>query len=168
MKIHRYGLISDTHGHLHRDVHAVFAGTEAILHAGDVVGADILDELQLIAPVHAVHGNCDWQAPGMPAQRLLDLPFGLAALTHGHLFGSGRELPEILFETFAPRSPRLIVFGHTHIQYLRKHGDIWVVNPGPAGKPRFRDKPSIMVANWNDETDEFTFDNRLLDWTAKR
>ena len=30
-----------------------------ILHAGDVGGDEILDELSLIAPVHAVHGNTD-------------------------------------------------------------------------------------------------------------
>ena len=50
----RIGLISDTHGLLRPDVHEAFAGVNRILHAGDVCGDDILDELALIAPVQAV------------------------------------------------------------------------------------------------------------------
>ena len=45
-------------------VHDALAGVELILHAGDVGGDEILDELELIAPVHAVYGNTD--APGNP------------------------------------------------------------------------------------------------------
>ena len=60
--IHCIGLISDTHGLVRASVHTALAGVELILHAGDVGGDDILDELALIAPVLAVYGNTD--APG--------------------------------------------------------------------------------------------------------
>ena len=40
------------------------AGVELILHAGDVGGDAVLDELALIAPVRAVYGNTD--LPGDP------------------------------------------------------------------------------------------------------
>ncbi|MEY3702022.1 MAG: hypothetical protein RI891_1314, partial [Gemmatimonadota bacterium] len=60
----RIGLISDTHGLLRPEVHAAFTGVDRILHAGDVCGDEILDELALIAPVQAVFGNCD--VPGDP------------------------------------------------------------------------------------------------------
>ena len=56
---HVIGLVSDTHGQLRAGVHAAFAGVEMILHAGDVGGQEILDELRMIAPVKAVHGNVD-------------------------------------------------------------------------------------------------------------
>ncbi len=49
------GLISDTHGLLRPSVNAAFHGVNLILHAGDVVGDEILDDLLLIAPVHAVY-----------------------------------------------------------------------------------------------------------------
>ena len=51
------GLISDTHGLLRASVHEALKGVSLILHAGDVGGADILDELRMIAPVQAVYGN---------------------------------------------------------------------------------------------------------------
>ena len=50
----RVGVIADTHGLLRPDVHRVFEGVTEILHAGDVCGNEILDELALIAPVRAV------------------------------------------------------------------------------------------------------------------
>ena len=42
---HVIGLISDTHGLVRPDVHEALAGVELILHAGDVGGDDVLDEL---------------------------------------------------------------------------------------------------------------------------
>ena len=54
---HVLGLISDTHGLVRPGVHDALTGVELILHAGDVGGSTILDELRLIAPVRAVFGN---------------------------------------------------------------------------------------------------------------
>jgi len=42
---HVVGLIADTHGLLRPDVADPLSGVEIILHAGDVGGDDILDEL---------------------------------------------------------------------------------------------------------------------------
>jgi predicted phosphodiesterase len=56
---HLLGLISDTHGLIRPGVHSALTGVELILHAGDVGGTAILDELRLIAPVRAVFGNTD-------------------------------------------------------------------------------------------------------------
>ena len=53
---HVLGLISDTHGLIRPGVHDALTGVELILHAGDVGGSAILDELRLIAPVKAVSG----------------------------------------------------------------------------------------------------------------
>ena len=61
------GLISDTHGLVRPQVHTALAGVSVILHAGAVGGAAVLDELALIAPVHAFFGNTD--PPDMPGLR---------------------------------------------------------------------------------------------------
>src|SRR6266705_747101 len=47
------GLISDTHGLLRPDVFSALDGVDLILHAGDVGGRSILDQLSAIAPVRA-------------------------------------------------------------------------------------------------------------------
>src|SRR3954468_6609214 len=58
-EVYVVGLISDTHGLLRPEVLDAFAGVDAILHAGDVGGATVLDRLGTIAPVDAVFGNVD-------------------------------------------------------------------------------------------------------------
>jgi putative phosphoesterase len=55
----RLGLIADTHGLLRPEVFHVFQGVDRILHAGDVGDADVLAELEVLAPVTAVWGNTD-------------------------------------------------------------------------------------------------------------
>ncbi|MGE5482587.1 MAG: metallophosphoesterase family protein [Bacteroidota bacterium] len=60
----RIGVISDTHvpvraRALPGEVFEIFAGVDLILHAGDLVTLDVLEELETIAPVLAVHGNVD-------------------------------------------------------------------------------------------------------------
>ena len=48
------GLVSDTHGLLRPEIFSALEGVDLILHAGDVGGRSILDELSAIAPVRAV------------------------------------------------------------------------------------------------------------------
>ena len=133
------GLISDTHGLLRPDVHTALAGVELILHAGDVGGDDILDELQLIAPVHAVYGNTD--PPGDPRlNESIEMTFGgvRVHVSHGHEVGS--PTPAKLLARY---DADVIVYGHTHKQLLTNAEGRWVVNPGAAGPRRFDLMPSV-------------------------
>ncbi len=134
------GLISDTHGLLRADVHPALAGVELILHAGDVGGSDILMELALIAPVHAVFGNTD--PPGHRAlHEALDLTLGglRVHVSHGHELG--RPRPEALLASY---DADVIVYGHTHRQVIHRAADgRLVVNPGAAGHRRFDLLPSV-------------------------
>jgi len=133
------GLISDTHGLLRPDVHTAFAGVELILHAGDVGGDDILDELELIAPVRAVYGNTD--APGQPRLAdAIDLSIGGVSIhvSHGHEIGS--PVAAKLLERYAAD---VVVFGHTHRPLIARAGDRLVLNPGAAGPRRFEIMPSV-------------------------
>ena len=133
------GLISDTHGLLRPAVHDALAGVALILHAGDVGGDEILDELALIAPVHAVYGNTD--APGDPrlAGEIVREIGGLTVhVSHGHELG--RPTPDGLLARYAAD---VIVYGHTHRQLVVRAGGRLVVNPGAAGHRRFELTPSV-------------------------
>ncbi len=162
--IHRYGLISDTHGHLHPRVLEHFAGVDAIFHAGDVGGDPVIVELEAVAPTRAVAGNVDAGGVALPPMRVLELPFGKLVLTHSHLVEPTGSDPERLARHFASQKPRMILFGHSHQQYVRLYKDIWLVNPGPATKPRFHERPSIVVMTWDSERDSFGFEFIPLDW----
>ena len=136
---HVIGLISDTHGMLRPQVHTALAGVELILHAGDVGGDDVLDELALIAPVIAVYGNTD--SPGDPSLReSIDRVIAgvMVHVSHGHEVGS--PTPAKLLERYPAA---VIVYGHTHRQLVTRADGRLVVNPGAAGARRFNLQPSV-------------------------
>jgi uncharacterized protein len=133
------GLISDTHGLVRPEVHTALAGVELILHAGDVGGAEILDELALIAPVRAVYGNTDppWESGLVPT---LDLELdGLRVhVSHGH------EVGKVTAANLAKAyDADVIVYGHTHIQKISRVAGRLIVNPGAAGPRRFNLEASV-------------------------
>lgn len=136
---HVIGLISDTHGLVRPDVHTALAGVELILHAGDVGGDGILDELELIAPVRAVYGNTDApDDPRLSAAIELELDGVRIHVSHGHETG----VPTAA-KLLARYSADVLVYGHTHRQLIARAGERWVVNPGAAGARRFDLMPSV-------------------------
>ena len=137
--LRQIGLISDTHGLLRPAVHDALAGVELILHAGDVGGDAVLDELALIAPVRAVSGNTDpLGSPRLEDALALEIGGVSIHVSHGHEVG--RPAPARLLERYAAD---VIVYGHTHRQLITRVGDRLVVNPGAAGPRRFDLEPSV-------------------------
>ena len=137
--IRQVGLISDTHGLVRPDVHDALAGVELILHAGDVGGEQILDELRLIAPVRAVGGNTDpLGVPGLEDELEIEIAGVRIHVSHGHEVG--RPTPARLLERY---TADVIVYGHTHRQLITRSEDRLVVNPGAAGPRRFDLEPSV-------------------------
>jgi putative phosphoesterase len=140
------GLISDTHGLLRAGVHEAFAGVDLILHAGDVGGDDILDELSLIAPVEAVYGNTD--PPGNPRlARTIVREIGGVTIQVQHGHESGRLTADALLERF---DADVLVYGHTHKQSVTRREGRLVINPGAAGPRRFHLSPSVALLTIRD------------------
>ena len=136
---HVIGLISDTHGLVRPEVHRALAGVALILHAGDVGGDEVLDELALIAPVVAVYGNTD--VPGDPRLAAeIERTIGGVRIhvSHGHEVGS--PTPQKLLERYAAD---VIVYGHTHRALVTHADERLIVNPGAAGPRRFNLLPSV-------------------------
>lgn len=133
------GLISDTHGLVRPEVHSALVGVELILHAGDVGGEEVLDELALIAPVRAVFGNTDPpDHPGLVDAIAVTLGGVRVHVSHGHEVG--RPTPEALAAAYGAD---VIVYGHTHRQRVDDVDGRLVVNPGAAGPRRFDVRPAV-------------------------
>lgn len=138
---HLIGLVSDTHGLVRPELHVALEHVELILHAGDVGGDEVLDELATIAPVEAVYGNTD--APGHPrlAQAIVRSVGDLRIhVSHGHELGS--PTPERLLATYPAD---VLVYGHTHRPLVTRAEGRLVINPGAAGPRRFDIQPSIAL-----------------------
>lgn len=139
----KIGLISDTHGKLRPQVLELFDGVDLILHAGDIGDADIITELETLAPVHAVHGNTDdYELSTRYGETVqLTLEGVRVVVAHGHLLGS--PTPERLRRTYADAD--VVVYGHTHVPLIDRAARPLVINPGAAGPARFKLKPSVAL-----------------------
>lgn len=141
----RLGIISDTHNVLRPEVLDVFSQVDHILHGGDVGDADILTQLEAVAPVTAVFGNTDGfeMRSKLPKIAQIQLDGFDVVVTHGDQLG--HPTPALLHEAF-PRA-EIIVFGHTHTPVLELvDRTVTVMNPGSAGPKRFdRPAPSVGI-----------------------
>ncbi|MDQ4133349.1 MAG: metallophosphatase family protein [Actinomycetota bacterium] len=101
---------------------------DVILHAGDVLIPEFLDELRGFAPVHAVLGNNDGELVGLlPETQVLDLEGVEVAMVHDSGASAGRA------GRMRRRFPSadLVVFGHSHIPWNVEGVDGQVLfNPG--------------------------------------
>lgn len=127
----RIGLISDTHGRLGEEAMEALAGSELIIHAGDIGGRRIIDSLQRIAPVIAVRGNTDrdcWSA-SLPEATVVDAGSVLIYVLH--------DIHALDLDP-AAAGFRIVVSGHSHKPSRSEQRGILYLNPGSAGPRRFQ------------------------------
>ncbi|MGX1185456.1 putative phosphoesterase [Pseudomonas sp. F-14 TE3623] len=127
----KVGVISDTHGLLRAEALAALEGCERIIHAGDIGKLEILDQLASIAPLHVVRGNNDLDAPWAEnlADRLcFDLNGWQTLLVHDIA-----DVPAVLDADI-----RLVITGHSHKPRIEWRGERLYLNPGSAGRRRFK------------------------------
>ena len=117
---------------------------DLILHAGDIVKAEVLAELEAPgAPVRAVHGNMDEAAlhdrlPGSLVAEVGGLRIGMA---HDAGARVGRE--ERLMRRFPGCAA--VVYGHTHQPQRERVGDVWILNPGSPTERRRGPSHTMLV-----------------------
>ena len=126
------GLISDTHGRLDTRIVSLFTGVEHILHAGDVCGGGVIQQLERIAPVTAVLGNCDHD-PMLRPLEVVELG-GLRILLH-HIVSLEQPHAEI-FQSVRRVGPDIVLFGHTHQPCDVIRDGVRYLNPGSASQGR--------------------------------
>ena len=137
----KIGLISDTHGYLDPRVHDIFAGVSHILHGGDIGYDEIIFELQSIAPVTAVLGNNDG---GLHYRETEIVTLAEKKLLVHHILVP-RAPHSVIREAIDREAPDVVVFGHSHQPHNEVIGRTLYVNPGYAGKPRFRLERSVAL-----------------------
>jgi putative phosphoesterase len=138
----RVGVVSDTHDRFDPALATLFAGVSFIVHAGDVVGPKVLEQLGAIAPVRAVRGNNDqgsW-AEGLPearVERFEEVPVLVV-----HILGTVEEPSLKVRFLLEVEKPKVVISGHSHQGRVTVHDGILFFNPGSAGPARFKLKPA--------------------------
>lgn len=145
----RVVVLADTHvrpGRARRLPDAAYAaldGADLILHAGDVVTADLLHELAGFAPTRAVLGNNDIGLTGvLPESDVVDVDGVRIAMIHDAGPRAGRE------RRMRRRFPDadVVVFGHSHIPWNDTGiGGQVLFNPGSAVERRAQPHHTLGV-----------------------
>ncbi len=158
------GILSDTHGYLDQRIAEVIRDCDYAIHAGDIMGAHILEQLHPRKVVIAVAGNNDVAAmwnrneadivSALPKSTSLKLPGGTIGIEHGHRLGGFPDHDQLRWDH---ADVKLVVYGHTHKRIIDKQAEPWIVNPGAAGRERTKGGPSCLILSaseveWTIET----------------
>ncbi|MCK9717025.1 YfcE family phosphodiesterase [Pseudomonas syringae] len=140
----KVGVISDTHGLLRPEAIAALQGCAQIIHAGDIGSQDIIEQLTAIAPLHIVRGNndmdADWAKPIADHLRF-DIDGWQVLLVHDIA-----DAPALLDD-----SVKLVVTGHSHKPLIDWRGDTLYLNPGSAGRRRFKLPVTLAILEMNSD-----------------
>jgi putative phosphoesterase len=146
----RIGIVADTHNRVLASLFEALAGVEEIFHAGDICQPESLAEIETIAPVVAVYGNCDSRklVEGLPEERRIERVGVTILLVHGHQ--TGRADVDRMAKRYAPEgqaaaTPELVIFGHSHQACDVVRGGIRFFNPGTAGGVRYSPTVGILT-----------------------
>jgi len=134
----KIGVISDTHiankiEHIPGIILDVFKQMDMVIHAGDMVVLQAIDELKTVCPkVVAVAGNMDHETvrKKYPVKQVFEISGYRIGLMHG--CGSPLNLVELLKNSFKTDNPDIIVFGHSHKPMNEFIGEVLFFNPGSA------------------------------------
>ncbi|NKB76078.1 MAG: YfcE family phosphodiesterase [Gammaproteobacteria bacterium] len=146
-------ILSDTHGVIDSKILELVEPESLVLHAGDVMSGEVLDQLALKAKkVIAVKGNNDteyhWgrsfrgELNELPDVVHIELHGGRLSMEHGHRVLDLSNYHGILREKYW--DSKAVVYGHTHIETLDVRETPWMINPGASGKTRTHGGPSCM------------------------
>ena len=122
------GVISDTHSLLRPEAVDALAGSDLIVHAGDIGNRRVLDELRELAPLTAIRGNIDKWATDMPDTELFEVSGRYVYVLH--------DIKQLDLD---PRASGIdvVVSGHSHKPGIHREDGVLYLNPGSAGPRRF-------------------------------
>lgn len=139
----RIGVISDTHGLLRPEALEALAGSDHIIHAGDVGKDRILQQLETIAPVTAVSGNVDTEpwAADLPVNAVVEIDGRCLYVLH---------IREELDLDLASAGMSAFIFGHSHKPDIDWLDGILYLNPGSSGAKRFSNPVTLARIDIDD------------------
>jgi len=147
-------VISDTH--LPRGTRRIpdkclerLAGADLILHAGDFMSIEALQEIQAIGPpVAAVYGNVDSEQVRrrLPAERMVEAAGAKIGMLHDAGPSRGRlERMRAWFPNAAA-----VVYGHSHIPLHEESDGFQLFNPGSPTDRRRQPRHTMGLARVDD------------------
>ena len=154
----KIGVLSDTHllevnPRLREIVSTYFADADMIIHAGDLVAADVLRYLQGLSlkggNLEAVRGNMDQPdiQKLLPHKKVITVGAFRIGIIHG--WGSPSRIEGRILNQF--QNVQCIVFGHTHNPVSRWKDGVLFFNPGSPMDKRYARENSVGILEIGEE-----------------
>ncbi len=127
----KIGVVADTHsGLLPQQMVKEFNRLDLIIHAGDFCTLKDFERLAEIKEIKAVHGNMDEVslARRLPGKQILNLEGHAIGVFHGT--GSPQQVLDSVRREFKSDAVECVVFGHSHMAFNERVGDVLYFNPG--------------------------------------
>jgi uncharacterized protein len=114
-----------------------------VLHAGDFVSGNVLEQLRGYGALEAVHGNMDEEGlrRTLPRERLVEV--GEARIGMVHDPGPRKGRAARLAARF--KGCDVVVYGHTHWPEVSRHGRMLILNPGSPTERRRSPAASLLL-----------------------
>lgn len=135
----KIGIISDTHNVLRKEVISDLKQCQYIIHAGDIMKEELLEQLKDIAPLFVVKGNND--------QLLLNEEeyFEIAGYTF-----------YLVHQLNTKKDVDFYIYGHSHQLAIYQKGKTLYLNPGSCGRRRFSLPLTYIILSIDRKHYEFT------------
>jgi len=103
---------------------------DLIIHAGDWSSPEVHTALSSIAPVKGVYGNVDGEdiQTIVPEKEIIEVGGYTIGIVHGH--GEKKTTEQRARDAFASNDLDVLIFGHSHIPFMRYAGKTLLLNPG--------------------------------------
>lgn len=132
----RIGVMSDTHGHLPKEVYDFFKDVDLIIHAGDIGSVEVLDELQAFKETVAVYGNIDDFDVVVRTEKVENIEIEGLKIMITHIGGYPNRYERGIKELIEIQRPNIFISGHSHILKVMNDTkyNLLHINPGAAGR----------------------------------
>lgn len=152
----KVGIISDTHGYIHKGVTEFLKPCDEIWHCGDIGSMEIIEHFQSIAPIRAVYGNIDG---GVLRKVFTEFQLfqtaGIKVLMT-HIGGYPGKYAPGIEQMIKKERPFIFICGHSHILKVMfdKKNQCLHINPGAAGKYGFHPMITAIRLDINNQKPE--------------
>lgn len=132
----KIGVLSDTHGHLPKEVYEFFKDVDLIIHAGDIGSVDVLNELQAFKKTVAVYGNIDDFDVVVLTEKVENIEIEGLKIMVTHIGGYPNRYERGIKELIEIGRPNIFISGHSHILKVISDSkySLLHINPGAAGR----------------------------------
>lgn len=158
----KIGIISDTH--IKKDVDKFmdlmdqyFKELDLLIHAGDYVSRQVVEELKSYKNFVGVWGNVDDEETRaiVKEKEIISVEGYKIGIFHGH--GSKGTTIDRVYDTFKEDEVDIIIFGHSHQPLAKTKNGVLMLNPGSIINKRRERWFSFIILELNEEGIEVRF-----------